>query len=156
MVKENTSESQAADTLLNERISKYSTSAAGPEEGYDPRQKRLAEYETTGLEKPDPGDACLAAITADLISIAYELGGAIQQSLAADPATTESARRVEAALNNYLRVTRQIAQFVQLDVRATEARQEAASTKTTLQAMALQGHMKHATSRSVRSIPGHW
>jgi hypothetical protein len=153
---EHTAESQAADALLNERISEHSTSAAGPEEGDEARRKRLAEYEMAGLERPDPGDACLAAVTADLIGIAYELGGAVQQSLAAEPATTESARRGEAALNNYLRVTRQIAQFVQLDVRAAEARQEAASANITLQAMALQGQIKHATSRSVRSIPGDW
>ena len=153
---EQTAESPADDTLLNKQILEESAEVSEPEESHSLRRKRVAEYESVGLEKLDPLEACLAAINADLIRISFSLGDVIQQSLATETATAETVRRVEATLNNQLRVTRQIDRFAQLEVRAAEARLEAARCQARQQMRALQGHLKDAASRGARSIPGNW
>ncbi len=105
--------------------------------GRDARRKRIADYEAAGLAKPDPGDACLAIINTDLIGLASDLADAIKESLTEGQTKADSVRRIEPALNNYLKVTRQVERFMQLEVRAAEARKQAAKVQEQLQMLAL-------------------
>jgi hypothetical protein len=86
------------------------------------RDQRVAEYESIGLEKQDPLEACLAALNADLMRTSFGLGDVVQQALATGPASDETVRRVKGTLDIYLRVTSQVGRFSELEYRASEAR----------------------------------
>lgn len=96
--------------------SQSSDSASAPQQNQG-RLERVDDYEAAGTAKPDPLDACIAIVNADLIRIAIEYGRTIRESLSHE-ATGESFRRRELNLNNYLRLTRQIDRFAHLDQKA--------------------------------------
>jgi hypothetical protein len=123
---EPTPESVTADAQLNERLCLDPKSELEPEFGFDTRDARLGDYERAGLQKCDPFEACLSAVTAGLMRMPFTLGATVQEMLAAEKVTGASLKRVEPALNNYLRLARQIDRFAQFSVRADESRNKAA------------------------------
>ena len=130
-------ERQAPDASVNDTNSESSAEVQASTPGHDVRRKRIADYEATGLAKPDPGDACLAAMKADLMGLAFVLVDAIKESLTEGPTKADGVRRCEPALSSYLKVTRQVDRFTQLEVRAAEARKHEAKTQEQLQMLAL-------------------
>ena len=76
-----------------------------------------------GLAKTDALEACLSAVNADLIYIAFEMGSEIKQSYSAQSTTMNKMRKVETILDAYLRVTRQMDRLTQLELRAAARKQ---------------------------------
>jgi hypothetical protein len=119
--------SQFADELLNEGfVGDFRFRAIDRPSG---AAARLEDYESAGQIKADALQALLTFANADLMHIAYALGSVVKDSLADAPLTTENVRQVEPALNNLLRVTRQVSVFAQLEVSIEKARVQAEDTK---------------------------
>lgn len=87
------------------------------------RQQRVKEYEAKGLRNPEPFEACLAAIQADQIRVSFSMKHVLQQIFADAQASLESIPDMERVLNLYLRVTRQIERYGQLQIRQAELQQ---------------------------------
>ena len=92
------------------------------------RERRVDQYEREELENPEAFQACLAAIQADQIRIGFALGAAVKQLLTGAQASTEHIREVEPSISIYLRVTRQIERFRQLELRQAELQHNGNST----------------------------
>ena len=114
-------ECEITDAVPSESFPEPSLAPASTD-GRELRRKRIADYEAAGLAKPDPFDACLVAVNADLIGIASEMGEAIKQTFTKGMPTAEDMRRLSPALNDYLKVTRQLDRLMQMQVRSAEAR----------------------------------
>ena len=119
------------DGLDDENVLQDASDIGEPQDDTARERKnaRIDEYEMAALKKYDPLAACLGSLTADLMHISSALGDAIKTTLAAGPNDLESVRRIAAALNDQLRVTRQIERFAQLEVRAAETRQRLLATR---------------------------
>ncbi len=89
-------------------------------EDQDPRFKRVADYANAAIQKADPLAANLGVVNSGLFIIAARLQDAI--SAATDPNNPEPAdlRMLQPAVDHYLRVTRQIDRFIQLELRLSE------------------------------------
>ena len=99
-------EKWAAD-VPHEQSASGKRRAVAPADGRQARRKRLDEYESAALAKPDAGDAIIALVKSDLVGIAFHQGKVIRQMMAGDE-TIENLRRLDAPMNDYLRVVRQI------------------------------------------------
>lgn len=86
-------------------------------------------------------DALLAEVSFDMLSTVHKMGVAVKDSLEATPITTESARRLEPALNNYHRFARQAERLTQLESRLTKENKQAEEAKRKLQATVFKGHL---------------
>jgi hypothetical protein len=93
------------------------------------RKRRADEYERQGLQYPNAFDACLAAIQADQIRIGFALGEAVKKELGRGNVAPETLGQLEPSLNMYLRVTRQIERYRQLEIRHAEVQREARKTQ---------------------------
>jgi len=89
------------------------------------RQQRVDEYEVQGLKNPEAFEACFAAIQADQIRIGFALGEAVKQVLSCVQTTPQTFQELEPSLSIYLRVTRQIERYRQLELRQAEVEQVA-------------------------------
>jgi len=87
------------------------------------RQRCLREYQDSALKKEDPLSAVLSFMNGDLMQIAFEMKDTIQEVMADEPRTLEGLYKVVPAVDIYLRVTRQIDRFTQVEQRAEGARQ---------------------------------
>jgi hypothetical protein len=92
------------------------------------RERRVDQYEREELEKPEAFQACLGAIQCDLIRVGFALGDKVKQLLRSAQATPDEIREIEPPLNFYLRVTRQIERYRQLEIRQVELQQNADAT----------------------------
>jgi hypothetical protein len=119
-----------------------------PPQGRTARQQRLEEFEMAGLDKPDHLEALLVCGTADLIDIAFMVGAVVKGSLAAAPATADTVQNIEPALNDLLRVTRQIDRFAQLELRLASERKQAHEARLRSQSAPGFAHLPQASRRS--------
>jgi len=118
--------------------------------GMTRREQRVIEYEINGLERPDPLEACLAALNANLMRTSFALGQVIQHVLDAGPATEETVRRAAGTLDKWLRVNNQIGRFAEFEVRAANARYKATRGDwETGDMLAQYRRSRNATSESV-------
>lgn len=92
----------------------------GVPEDQDLRFQRVLDYANAAIQKADPLAANLGVVNSGLFIIAARLQGAI--SAATDPNNPEPAdlRMLQPAVDHYLRVTRQIDRFIQLELRLSE------------------------------------
>jgi len=119
--------------------------------GMTRREQRVTEYETNGLERPDPLEACLAALNANLMRTSFALSDVVQEVLDAGPATEETVRRAAGTLDKWLRVNNQIGRFAEFEFRAADARYKAARGRMEMEEMlALRGRPKNASGGIAR------
>lgn len=92
----------------------------GVPEDQDLRFQRVLDYANAAIQKADPLAANLGVVNSGLFIIAARLQDAI--SAATDPNNPEPAdlRMLQPAVDHYLRVTRQIDRFIQLELRLSE------------------------------------
>jgi hypothetical protein len=115
------------------------------------RQRRVAEYEKQGLDKPEAFEACMAAIQADQIGIGFALGAAIKQKLTESQARPEMLLELEKPLDIYLRVTRQIERCRQLEIRQAEVQRATDTARSQL--LARRDRQPDGASDRPRSVP---
>jgi hypothetical protein len=118
-----------------------------PRTSRDVRLDRLDEFEATGAEKTDPLQALLTFTSADLLNVAFLLGDAVKSTLGTGPVTEESARQGQAVLNDYLRVTRQVDRFTQLELRIESARLQAEDARKRAKSTTVMGHFQQSPRR---------
>ena len=133
-----------AEEQLNKSLNEAVTTAKLDEEQLlitrEIRLGRALDYQSDALRKDDPLEACIGGLNAGLIRVACYLEDAVEQSLAKEPATIEKIRQLGPALDAYMRLTRQVERFAQVEARLAEGRKEAENVKSKLQMLALQGH----------------
>jgi hypothetical protein len=88
-----------------------------PRNGRKAFLKRVTEYESQGLEKSQGFETLMAAVQADLFRVASRLGEDAIQALMGCTAV-DSICDAEAITSPYLRVTRRIARYAQLELRS--------------------------------------
>jgi hypothetical protein len=88
------------------------------------RDSRVDEYETKGLVKSDPFDACLTAVQAGQLRIGFELGDTVRQLMSESELNAETIHQIAPSLDIYLRLNRQIERFRQLELRQAQSQQE--------------------------------
>jgi hypothetical protein len=87
--------------------------SAPPTPGPDPRLRRIEDLLREALARPDPLDASIGAVCADLLAFAYRLKQAMDAKAAAGQ-TPKGPRAANAELEAYLKVLRQLDRLVQL------------------------------------------
>ncbi len=90
------------------------------------RMARVSDWEEEALARPDAMAAVLATTCATLARHNFWVGDAIDREMASGPADVDRLRRVQPAIDDELRLTRQIERFAQLEVRDREARRSTA------------------------------
>jgi hypothetical protein len=83
---------------------------------------RVLDYQAHALAKPDPLQANLGSINSGLMRISLWLDESVAHALDGGPPDVERLSRVSQAIDTYLRVTRQVDRFSQLELRTFEAR----------------------------------
>ena len=86
------------------------------------RLARIQQYLLASLEQVDPLEANLGAAASDLMSLGFKLKQAIEESLADTPNSLERFQRLRPAIDDYLKLSRQIDRYAQLDRRLLAAR----------------------------------
>lgn len=99
------------------------------EEATDPRLVRILEYLQASLDKQDALQANLSAANADLMAIAYKLAAAIKAAMAVGPASLETYEELVPAINNLLRIHKQVERFASLDNRLASTNASVALVK---------------------------
>ena len=94
------------------------------------RLARIHDYQREGLAKGDALEANLAAISGDLMLMAFRLNQGIELATGATAIPVERMGKLLGAIDMSLKVARQIDRFAQLDHRLTLARQAAVSSQT--------------------------
>lgn len=89
----------------------------GPAIPHDRRVERIADYVSEALDADDPLEANLGAVNADLMFMAYRLKQVVGDSLRESPETIRAMAEVMPAVDNYLKVTKQIGSMSQLVVK---------------------------------------
>jgi hypothetical protein len=95
-----------------------------PAEVREAHQKRIDEYEQRGMENQQPFEAFLATVQADLFRVTCNLGDGVEQALAHGGANVERIRATEPEVQKYLRVSLRMAQYAQLEIRASQLRKQ--------------------------------
>lgn len=93
----------------------------------DSRIRRIMDYLQVSLEREDALQANLNAANADLMMIGYRLASAIKANMASSPASLDSYVEFMPALNNLLRLNKQVDRFSTLDDRLSKAKESSAS-----------------------------
>jgi len=86
------------------------------------RLSRVYEYLTESLKKKDALEANVGSVNCGLMQIAIWLDEAIGQDIAIGPLDVDRLKHLSPAIETYLKVTRQIDRFAQIQIRATESR----------------------------------
>jgi hypothetical protein len=90
----------------------------------DARLARINRYADAALDKSDHLEANLGLITADLLGLAYRQAQMLANTSERSAGSPHQQELMRIAFDDYLRVTRQIERFMQLEVRASDARKE--------------------------------
>jgi hypothetical protein len=138
-------EEQSSDEALNAHLAGVGPDHPGS--SHDVRLERLNEYESAGGDKPDPLQALLTFTSADLMHVAFKLGDALKSTLGTAPVTGESVRQAQPVLNDYLRVTRQVDRYTQLELRLEQARIRAEDERKRAKSTKLSGHFQQSPRR---------
>lgn len=93
------------------------------------RLAKIREYLIESLQQADALQANLGATSSDLMLMGFRLKEAIEEALAKSTDSLGRFERLMPAIEGYLKVTRQIDRFAQLDRRLTEARLDGARLK---------------------------
>jgi len=90
----------------------------------DSRLDRIKRYADAALDKSDDLEANLGLITADLLGMAFRQQQMVANTSERSAGSPHQQELMRTAFDDYLRVTRQIERFMQLEVRASEAHKE--------------------------------
>lgn len=113
--------------MSNEPIESTNTHEAirGPEAPKEPgttavRLQRVADYQSDAAALPDPLRANLGLMNAGLMRIGQAIDEAVDQALRDGPTTIEQLDRLRPTIEMYLRITRQVDRFAQLELKTRE------------------------------------
>lgn len=84
------------------------------------RLQRVADYQSDAAALPDPLRANLALMNAGLLRIGQAIDEAVDQALRDGPTTIEQLDRLRPTIEMYLRITRQVDRFAQLELKTRE------------------------------------
>jgi hypothetical protein len=87
----------------------------------DARLDRINRYADAALNKSDDLEANLGLITADLLGMAFRQQQMLANTSERGAGSPHQQELMRTAFDDYLRVTKQIERFMQLEVRASEA-----------------------------------
>ncbi len=93
-------------------------------EDRDPRWERIRRYQEVALEKPDVLQSNLGVVTGGLLKYAYRLERWLDTEADKDSESPRKREQLRTNFDDYLRVTRQIERFMQLEVRSNETRND--------------------------------
>ena len=91
-------------------------------ERHDARPIRVRDFQASSLAKDDPLEANLGSINSGLMRVALLMDEAIEEAIPCGPRMIESVKRMLPEIESYLKITRQVDRFAQLEVRIAEAR----------------------------------
>ena len=91
-------------------------------DAHEARLRCVLDYQHNSLAKPNALEANLGSINSGLLRICICLDEAIVQATENGPCTVERVQNMLPAIDTYLRVTRQIDRFANLEARINEAR----------------------------------
>ncbi|HEV3343907.1 MAG TPA: hypothetical protein VG125_26270 [Pirellulales bacterium] len=86
------------------------------------RLDRIAAYRAASLVKRNPLHASVGSTNAGLMCINAYLEDTLVQALAAGPSSPEHLQKLQPTIDTYLRVTRQIDRFTQLELKGKSRR----------------------------------
>jgi hypothetical protein len=109
------SELEATPALTNEPICESPASPLRPE--LQRRLDSIATYLAASLAKRNPLLATVGSVNSGLMSINLFLEESLLQALAAASSSIEQLQKLQPAIDMYLRVTRQIDRFAQLEIK---------------------------------------
>jgi hypothetical protein len=115
MGSKSTTGEQAQEELLDIPVDPFATTRAM-------RSGRVRDFLIASLANPDPLRANLGSISSGLMRISQSLEEGIQRALGNGHVSIEQLQKVLSPIDTYLRVTRQIDRFGQLDMRVEEVR----------------------------------
>jgi hypothetical protein len=85
------------------------------------RNQRIQDYLVQSLAKGSPLEANLGAVNCDLFSMASHLWQAIAEALQQGPAALEELEYLMPAVEQYLKITKQIDRYAQLAIKLGDA-----------------------------------
>lgn len=85
------------------------------------RLQRVADYQSGAAARPDPLEANLGLINGGLMRIGLAIDEAVTRALAKTPITIEQLDRMRPTIEMYLRITRQVDRFAQLELKCRVA-----------------------------------
>ena len=100
-----------------EVFSAASVDALDPTEIYEARERRIDDYLSTALTIEDALRSNLAAINADLMRQALYVEHALRDVQGESLTSIEAAQAQESALNDLLRIAKQIDRYAQLEIK---------------------------------------
>ncbi len=113
----------AALTAKRSEETDYEVPNNGSEAATDLRLRRIMDYRQEVLAKADALEANLGAVNSELMSIGYRLHQAIEAAMEVAPGALDDFQKLMPAIDNYLRIAKQIDRFAQLDLRLVKARE---------------------------------
>ncbi len=84
------------------------------------RRKKIQEHLAVTLELPASLQACMGAITCDLLDMCQDLKSAIDEQRGQGSSLTDHWTNLTPAIETYLKVVRQVDRLAQLDCRINE------------------------------------
>jgi hypothetical protein len=88
------------------------------------RDQRIADYLNDALSKPDPFEANLGIVNADLMQIAHRLQQVLNEAMQQPPETLAEMAEFMPGLDGYLRVVKQVDRFSQLALKLQAGKDE--------------------------------
>ena len=96
---------------------------------YEERRQRIFEYRMDALGDSRPLHACLAGMNSDLLDFQLHVGEILRQTLATDGASLDEIERHSRSFDLMLRLSKQVAQITQLEMRSRQDDSEGGSRK---------------------------
>jgi hypothetical protein len=108
-------------TTNNRNLFKKELDSTEPK-GSDPRLDRINCYRDVALQKSDLLDANLGLVTSGLLKMAYRQEQLYDQAYEHRAHSPRGREQLRLALDDHLRVTRQLERLMQLEIRSAELR----------------------------------
>ena len=97
---------------------------ASPAEQATARWDRIHRYTDAALKNPDEFESNLSLVTASLLGIAFRQQQLLECATERCADSPKKLERQRVALDDFLRVTKQIERYMQLELRSRESRSE--------------------------------
>lgn len=94
------------------------SNAPSPPDAHHVRKRRIDEYESQGLDNPEPDVSFWAVTQADLFRVAIDLAVEAKQAIRGC-STCKTLADADPAMKRYLAVTRRIVRYAPLEIRAS-------------------------------------
>ena len=93
----------------------------------DPCLRRVADYIRDSLDKADAFEATLGAVNGQLMRLAYRQSQALEEALTQGPADSEQLEHLTPAVDQFLKVTKQIGSYSGLAIRLAKGKEKASN-----------------------------